>query len=102
MSADLQIAQTVLQQLGGAGKLRAMIGASGFVAIENGVQFSFKGCRAVNKVVIILTPWDLYDITFYKYSPSKFTCKPSAPIVQVSCDQLQRVFEGATGLYLSL
>ena len=38
----MEVAKTILQQLGGAGRLQLMVGAYNFVAYPNGVAFKFK------------------------------------------------------------
>ena len=49
----MQVAKTILEQLGGAGRLQVMTGAYNFVAYPNGVSFKFKN-RKVNYVKITL------------------------------------------------
>jgi len=119
----LEIANTIIRQMGGAGKLRAMVAAKDILATDAGVQFSFKGCKKTDKVVIELTPMDTYNVKFFKsakYSPScriikghvvecKSTfeerLKKSMIPVEVAegayDDMLKPIFEEFTGLYLS-
>ena len=55
------VATTILQQLGGAGRLRMMTGAYNFLDLKNGLSFRIKNQRA-NYVKITLTSMDLYDV----------------------------------------
>jgi len=97
----MEIAKTIIEQLGGTGRLNVMIGATGFVAGEANVMFSFKGSRKFNKIRITLNGLDLYDIEFMKYSPSKLAITKTESVENVYADQLQELIEGRTGLFLS-
>ena len=120
--AQLDIANEIIRQMGGSGILKSFVGASDIYATESGVQFRFKGSKKMNKVVISLTPLDLYDLKFYKtakYSSgvriidgkivevkSTFEARlkksmiPVDEIDGVYYDLLVDVFESKTGLYL--
>lgn len=97
-----QVAETIVQQLGGMGKLRAMVGAKDFAYSDDSLTFAFKGYRKANVVSIKLTPMDLYEVIFIKYSSKTFETKQVAEFGYVYGDQLKGVFESTTGLYLSL
>ena len=102
-----QITQTILDKMGGKNRIVAMTGARDFVAIERGVQFSFsKGIAGINKVVIRLTPADLYDIEFWSVRKSRTThaleSTRRAPHDGIYAENLKRIFEKATGLFLSI
>lgn len=99
---DMQVANTILAQLGGTGKLTAMIGARQFVAIENGVQFSFQGCRIANKASITLNNLDLYDLKLFKYHQRSGECLLVTSDKYLYADALPRTFTSITGLDLSL
>jgi hypothetical protein len=108
-SEALAIANTILDQMGGLNRLRAMVGADQALAIESGVQFAFKGCRKANKCVVRLDPSDTYTVEFWACRPVRFNARTGAMTggaVKVSessdvyADSLVQVFEGATGLYL--
>lgn len=94
--------EEILKQLGGAGKLRAMIGAKDFVSGPDRLYFKWPGKRATgNGVRIILHGSDTYDVEFVWASGTK------APVgvkrlTGIYADQLRSVFEKQTGLYLSL
>jgi len=104
----LQVANTIIRQMGGAGKLKAMVGMRGALALDNtedgGLQFSFRGSRRANKCRIVYHAWpDLYTVQLWKISP---TAKREPQMVfeleDVYNDMLKRTFEQETGLYLSL
>lgn len=94
-----QIAETILAQMGGINRLRAMIGVKIFIALENGVQFKFPAGRGINFVKIVLRN-DLYDVEFGYARGMDYKVK--AEQQGVYADQLKGVFEEATQLYLSL
>lgn len=101
-------ASTLIRQLGGMGKLTAMIGASGFgrgtTDGHPSLTFKFKGSKKANVVTIILDPSDTYTVRFMRMAgPSKFyAVTPTGEASGVYADQLRAVFERHTGLYLSL
>ena len=100
--ADLTVATTIINQMGGFGKLRAMVGANGFVGDSNSVQFSFKGSRKFNKCRIILNANDTYTFELWKYNKRTLDMKKVYEIDNLYWDMLKPVFESETGLYLSL
>lgn len=61
-----EVAVIILQQLGGNGKLSAMIGAYGFATNGNDLCFKFKASRIANYIKIKLNSLDLYDIEIGK------------------------------------
>ena len=97
-------AQTVVSQLGGAGRLKAMIGAKNFIQsqADNYLQFQFmSGAKnKANRIRITLNANDLYDIKFYNVR--KFEEKVKEEFSDIYCDQLVSIFEDSTSLYLSL
>lgn len=96
-SAD-KIGTTILKQMGGTGKLAAMVGAKQFVTgitdggALGGVQF--------NKVQILLMPDDTYTMVFWFTRGG--SSKKIKSVSGVYADKLKSVFESTTGLYLSL
>lgn len=107
MTHNQQIAQTILNQMGGKNRLIAMVGAKNFMAIDNGVQFDFaKAIAGINRVTIRLTFADLYDIEFGSVRKSRKTQLPEYTARDVSqgvfADRLKPIFERATGLYLNI
>ncbi len=110
-----QIAQTILNQMGGTGKLTAMVGANNFVfdGEKQNVSFKFKACKKCNYVRITLNAMDFYDVEFIKIHreaslkqllAGKTTKEPTTveTFDNVDCEQLNPIFESVTGLYLSL
>ncbi len=107
-----QIAQTIIDQMGGLGPLRAMIGASNFMALDSpaGLKFDFKGCPAsthdnpTNKCQVVYNPdQDTYDLEFYYYTPARYSHCPKVHSVEgIYFDMLQDLFTGFTGLFLTL
>lgn len=98
-----QIAQTILQQLGGQRKLIAFIGAYDIFALEEkGLSFKFKGSRKFNYCKIFLTPMDTYTLIFQKWNWKANSLKNETTFEDVYCEDLIPFFEETTGLYLSL
>jgi hypothetical protein len=100
--ADLLVANTILAQLGGGGRLRAMLGAETFVGSENSLSFRFKARakNGSNGLYVRLDPSDTYTVEFVSVRASKRTVKAS--FEDVYAEDLRRLFESETGLYLSL
>ncbi len=97
------IAHTTLAQLGGSGKLQAMIGAHNFTSDEKGtLGFHFKGCRKANILQIELDPSDTYNVKFLKFNKRTLELKDVKEYTMVYADQLKEIVESFTGLYLSL
>jgi hypothetical protein len=99
----MEIAQTILDQMGGANRLYTMIGARHMVALDGigGLQFSFSGCRSANKLVIRLNGLDLYDMTFWNVKRNG-ECIQVSESCNVYADQLQDIFIADTGLDLRI
>jgi len=101
-------ASTLIRQMGGMGKLTAMLGASGFGRGSTdghpSLTFKFKGSKKANVVTIILDPSDTYTLRFAKMaSAAKFyEVTPAGEFSGVYADALKPTFERFTGLYLSL
>jgi len=103
--SNLDIAHTIMNQLGGFRRLGMMAGAKDFVAIENGVQFKIgRNAKRINMVRITLNGLDLYNVEFgyvtkYNGTPS---FKVKSKIDDVYNDMLVNLFESNTGMYLTL
>jgi len=112
-----EIATTIINQMGGAGKLKSMIGVKMFVVLEEGgVKFNFKMNPKINKCEIKLNDMDLYDMKFYKSykitgneksieAMDQKIAKSNVIIKSIDGlynDTLKNVFESTTGLRLSL
>lgn len=98
----LAIAQKIVKQLGGLGKIRAMVNGRDFLALDAGVQFTFSGKRGMNKCVVKLNGMDTYDVEFWYVNARKGTCVQKAEYNDVYADMLVDIFESTTGLYLLL
>ncbi len=100
---DLTVANTILAQLGGSGRLRAMIGASSFLGAPKAltVRFRCRNPRRINAIKIDLDPSDTYSVSFWTVTPKQM--RMVGPVVRdVYADILRQVIERTTGLYLSL
>ncbi len=97
-ASNLSVAETILSQLGGIGRLRAMIGGKDFLADSDGVTFkwSAKAASSLYACTITLDPSDTYTLRFYTRRMK------ATPVADVQAADLVRVFQNMTGLYLSL
>jgi hypothetical protein len=100
----LQVAQTILDQLGGR-RFTVMTGARKFVGGDDYLTFRLPGaggyCKdSINCVRITLTPMDDYTMEFMRIRGTKV--KEVRTAGGVYCNQLQTVFTDATGLATSL
>ena len=109
MSNEAQnIANTILNQMGGARRLTAMTGAKNFLfghkgeGIVGGISFKFPRPRrgAPNFCKILLTTGDTYTVEFGSCHGFNYKVKSNTPTVYA--DMLKAVFEKETGLYLTL
>lgn len=102
MTFTLEDANIIIEQLGGFGKLKAMVAAQQYyIDDENSsVGFKFKGSEIANVVDIKLTALDLYDITFKKIQ--RFEVTIVKQFKGMFAEDLIPTFEDFTGLYLSL
>jgi hypothetical protein len=94
-----QIAQTIIDQLDGAGRLTAMTGAHSFLAMSAGIQFKFKGSQKANCMIVKLNPSDTYTVEFWRTGRA---AKHVLGVTSVYAEDLKPLFEQTTGLYLSL
>jgi hypothetical protein len=104
MNSNVQIANTILDQLGG-GRFAAMTGAKNFAAVESGVRFKLPAKpgwikNGINMVTIRLTPSDTYTVEYGKLRGTKYAVIATSE--NVYCDTLQADFLDATGLFTSL
>jgi len=98
--SDLTVANTILDQMGGTGKLVAMIGARLFTGSDNAVSFMFPRAprQAINRVRIELLPDDSgYKVTFYKGKRADVVMT-----FETIPENLRETFEYHTGLRISL
>ena len=101
-----QIAKTIISQMGGAGRLSAMIAFYNVALASDdkgntGVSFHFRGSRKATICQVIYNyATDLYDVKLYRIRKAELI--NVAEIDGAYCDQLVEFFESNTGLYLSL
>lgn len=98
MSQSLQIANTILQQMGGR-RLLVMVGADAPIGSADSLSFRFRarGADGINAVRVVYDRGaDLYNMEFIKLRGINRT------VVQtyegVFCDQLEELFARTTGL----
>lgn len=94
---------TMLEQLGGFGRLSAMLGASKFLYDNdaNSLQFRFKGSRKANAVRFVYDAGsELYSICLYRVA--QYVPREVFTADGLDTMQLRAAFESTTGLYLSL
>lgn len=96
---DIQIAKTILMQLGGSNRLQVFTGAYNFVAVPYGVSFRIKN-RKVNYVKIVLNAMDTYDVEFGLIRGANY--KVVKELNGIYNDQLVEVFTRYTGMVLRL
>ena len=96
------VAETILHQLGGSGKLKAMIGAKQFTAGANNLTFRFTApsLNKANCIRITLNAMDTYDVEFIRVR--KFDLATIHTESGIYAEDLRRIIEQVTGLYLSL
>ncbi len=104
MTDTKQVAQTILQQLGG-NKFLAMTGAKNLTYGTNKeglpqLSFKFPMSKVANYCSIILQANDTYTMQFTKIRGTNFTALK--PIEGLYDDMLASCFEGMTGLRTSL
>lgn len=100
--SDLTVPTETLRQLGGARRLGAMIGATGFIGSDDSLSFRIKA-RArdgINALNIILDPSDTYTVEFLRCTIKGRRVVDSAS--QVYNDGLRQIIEARTGLHLSM
>lgn len=98
MNKTNQIAETIVEQINASRipnepylKFFKAVKASQIVTLEDGIQFRVKGDRFAGKVVIKLSPADLYDIEFWNVSMEPFVCEKVYEMKGIFNDQLLEV-----------
>lgn len=102
----------MLMQLGGSGKLKAMLGVKKFIYdnSKNSLTFEFKGFRKANLFTVSYDSGkDLYVMKFEKIKYNndlgfKYidTIKEIKTFIDIFTEDMKPIFEDFTGLYLSL
>lgn len=100
--ADMTVANTILQQLGGA-QFRAMTGSRDFIGGSNFLIFRIgSGAKkGINKCRVTLESNDTYTVEFFRLF-KKLSFIPVSKHTDIYCDQLQDLFEAETGMYTTL
>lgn len=96
-------AEIILSQLGGSGRLGAMIGAHTFLHSAKDpswLSFKFKGSRKANYVRVTLDASDSYTVQLMKLRG--FDAKEVYTASGIDVCRLRAAIEDNTGLYLSL
>jgi len=98
------VAGTILKQMGGPGRLKAMLGAKHFIDHGNALSFQFPNRKRSkgNYVKITLRGDDTYDMEFSAISGGGTKVKKVKTYSGIMFDQLQPLFTEWTGLYLRL
>jgi len=100
-NTNLEVAYTILQQLGGARRLSLMTGARDFLGDGKSLTFRIgKNPRGANKVRVTLDPSDTYTVEVFKIRGG--TVKALGSASDVYAEALVRNVESLTGLYLTL
>lgn len=97
----MSVARTILDQMGGMGRIRCMTGAKNFVDHGTGVSFQFPN-KLRSKPNVMKVDYDegadLYTVTWGRVGKFQYT---ELKVVEgVYCDMLIEMFERETGLYL--
>lgn len=100
--SDLTVANTILEQMGGTLRLKMMIGAKNFLGTSTAVFFRWaaKAKNGANTLRVTLLPSDTYKVDFSRARAG--TSKAIESLEDVYAEDLIRLFEEKTGLYLRL
>jgi len=100
---EAKVGEIILKQMGGGGRIMAMLGARKFLMLPKGVAIGWPSRHRSkgNYVEITLRPDDTYTMIFFNVSP-KFGKKKVKSYDGIYADQLVPVFEKQTGYYLRL
>jgi len=101
--ADLQVANTILEQLGGR-RFLVMTGAKHLAGTVDALTFALpRNAKKVTHVKITLMPSDTYRVTFWKLGRGlNGGLDVLGEEEGVYADNLQAVFTEGTGLYTHL
>jgi hypothetical protein len=99
----MNIANTILQQLGG-NRFLAMTGARDLVAVPDALVMRLpRGARGgVNSVVVRLDTDDTYTVLFNRRTNMGVNIRLISSANKLHADQLRQVFTEHTGLHTSL
>lgn len=95
-----EVAQTILAQLGGASRLAMMAGCKDFGASPTSVHFKVgTNAKKIGAMKITLDPNDTYTVKFF--TGRGVNLKAGEVLSDVYAEDLVRIFEEKTGMYLS-
>ncbi len=100
-----EVANTIIEQMGGFGRLEAMASANNFSSLTGsglGISFHFKGSRKANICQVTLLPSDTYKFELFKFNRRTLDCPVVYEVEGIYDDVLKPIFEKETGLYLTL
>jgi hypothetical protein len=100
----LEVAQTILQQLGGR-RFLTMTGARNLSGSANSLSFKLpRAQRKITHVIITLTPADTYMMEFLncRTTPKRLIRETVASHTDVYAEDLDGIFTSETGLYTRL
>lgn len=95
---NLLVARTIISQMGGGKRLKAMIGARNFAGGDNYVTFHFSGSKIANRIRVTLDPSDTYTVEFFKLRGHVLS--KIAEHDMIYCDQLIDLFMSTTKLVI--
>ena len=98
----MEVVKTIIAQMGGFGKLKAMVNGRDYVGGENSVMFRFSGSRKANKCRVTLDWSDTYTFELFKISGRGLNYKTVIKLENVYDDMLIPLFTEYTGLDLTL
>jgi hypothetical protein len=96
-AANHDVAKTILQQLGN-GQFLMMTGAK---ALLDGNKLHIVLARGI-KIIVELTPMDLYNVTKLKFSRKTMTSTVLETREGIYAEDLRETFTSLTGLYCTL
>ena len=103
MQTSTSIARTILEQLGGS-RFLAMTGAKDMIDLGNGLQVRVGrgAARGINKVRIVLTTDDLYELDYYRVGRGGLDVHHIARSLAVPAESLRTCFTDITGFDCAL
>lgn len=95
-----EIATVILSQLGGSGRLNAMLGVKQLTIVENGLSIKYKVSSPVNYIKITLNGLDLYNIEMGKIWGSNY--KIVNQVNDIFAEDMKNIIENICKVRLSL
>lgn len=98
--SDMTVPTEILRQLGGRGRVGAMLGVTQFAGDDTSLRVKFKarGKDGINCFKVTLDPSDTYTVEFFRVWSTDWLDK--GKVEDVYCDNLVETIENRTGLYL--